>query len=280
MNENIGYTNDLSSENEGDTALEGTQSFAEWLQLRGYSENYIKQFGYYEGRILDFMPDGNLTQQSIDSFLKNRHTRNARAFCKLLTEFLEVKGIVVPPLRGVEKTPSTHYFSEQEIENILPSLKPKYKLMVRIMFETGLRISEVMNLRKMDFNPGRFTLSGIGKNKKAFEVEVSEKLGNEIFDWVEKWRFEDRPIFGGKRKKVLSRQSVNMEFMKVARQLGLKGFHPHALRHSCATHLLNKEVDIRIIKEILRHDSLNTTERYTHVTNDRVRKEWAKAFEK
>jgi integrase/recombinase XerD len=140
-------------------------------------------------------------------------------------------------------------------------------------------VSELLSLRPADVNLEASYLTCSGKGSKQRIVPI----GDEAADWVRKYIRESRPALLGKRTS--ARLFVNVRgggpgltrvgFWKIlkvyAGQAGLKALSPHMLRHSFATHLLERGADLRAIQMMLGHADLSTTQIYTHVLEQRMR---------
>lgn len=154
------------------------------------------------------------------------------------------------------------------------------RALIELLYATGMRVSELLSLRPADVNLEASYLTCSGKGSKQRIVPI----GDEAADWVKKYIRESRPALLGKRTS--PRLFVNAKgggpgltrvgFWKIlkgyARQAGLtKTLSPHMLRHSFATHLLERGADLRAIQMMLGHADLSTTQIYTHVLEQRMR---------
>jgi integrase/recombinase XerD len=154
------------------------------------------------------------------------------------------------------------------------------RALIELLYATGMRVSELLSLRPADVNLEASYLTCSGKGNKQRIVPI----GDEAADWVRRYVREGRPALLGKRSS--PRLFVNAKgggpgltrvgFWKIlktyARQAGLtKGLSPHMLRHSFATHLLERGADLRAIQMMLGHADLSTTQIYTHVLEQRMR---------
>ena len=149
----------------------------------------------------------------------------------------------------------------------------KHRLMVALAYGAGLRISEVVSLkvRDLDFNMMRLSVRQ-SKGKKDRITVLPDKLRNQLLRSVlglsgGDWLFQSQR--GGK----LHARSVQMVFKAALKKSGIvKDACFHSLRHSFATHLLENGDDLRYLQEILGHSSIRTTQQYTHLTSDGLRK--------
>lgn len=173
-----------------------------------------------------------------------------------------------------------------EIENLLEGAAGDSELRVRdraileLLYATGLRVSELVSLNWGDLDLEERCLQVVGKGQKERIVPFGRQAQQALRFWLEEWegvrekdqgRRADEPIFLHHRGGRLSSRSVRRVLDRAAEQAALaRGVHPHAIRHSFATHLLENGADLRTIQELLGHSSLSTTQRYTHLELDRL----------
>ena len=179
--------------------------------------------------------------------------------------------------------------SEEDVEKILcaPDLSSPYgirdKAMLELLYATGLRISELINLKfnEIDFKRGIVKIAGKGGKERI--VPVGETALSWLTDYIDNIRQdliaenENVYLFLNSRGKQLSRKScwsIINNYSKVS--LDSKTISPHSLRHAFATHLLNHGADLRSVQMLLGHSSLSTTQIYTHVAKERLIKFHAK----
>jgi integrase/recombinase XerD len=153
------------------------------------------------------------------------------------------------------------------------------KALIEVLYATGLRVSELIALRAGDLNLDDGYLTCIGKGDKQRMVP----LGHEAADWVRRYIREGRPPLLRKKNSpwlfVNARDGAPLSrvgFWKVLKGYGLQAgitrdLSPHVLRHSFATHLLERGADLRMIQMMLGHADLSTTQIYTHVLEARLR---------
>lgn len=153
------------------------------------------------------------------------------------------------------------------------------KALIELLYATGLRVTELLSLKAADINLAAGYLTCIGKGDKERIVP----LGESAADWVRRYIAEARPALLKKRKSNWlfvnakgGTQLSRVGFWKVLKEYGIKagvsrGLSPHVLRHSFATHLLERGADLRAIQMMLGHADLSTTQIYTHVLEARLR---------
>lgn len=157
-------------------------------------------------------------------------------------------------------------------------LQDRDKVMFSLMYGCGLRVSEIIGLDWQDYRPKERVLVILGKGNKERIVPVAR--------WLEpllaSWRVQTGgtgPLFVNRQKKRLSARGVQFRMQQHADKIGMgMNVHPHMLRHSFATHLLDGGADIRTVQELLGHSSLSTTQIYTHVSAEKLKEATQKAF--
>ena len=174
--------------------------------------------------------------------------------------------------------------TEAEVETLLAAprvddpLGLRDRAMLELLYATGLRVSELVNLTLAEVNTRQGVLRTTGKGGKTRLVP----LGEEALDWLARYLREARPellkgqvseaVFVTRRGGPLTRQAFWHLIKRHARQAGIgKHLSPHTLRHSFATHLLNHGADLRVVQMLLGHSDLSTTQIYTHVANERLK---------
>lgn len=153
------------------------------------------------------------------------------------------------------------------------------KALIELLYATGLRVTELLSLKAADINLAAGYLTCIGKGDKERIVP----LGESAADWVRRYIAEARPALLKKQKCTWlfvnargGTQLSRVGFWKVLKEYGIKAgvsrdLSPHVLRHSFATHLLDRGADLRAIQMMLGHADLSTTQIYTHVLEARLR---------
>lgn len=186
--------------------------------------------------------------------------------------------LIFPKLR--KKLPS--FFTERELDELLNEKFIKEipildKAVIELFYSTGIRLSELINLKLKDIDFKTMVIKVLGKGSKERMVPFGTRAMNAMENYLqirsicntEKSEF----LFIGMNGKKLYPMKVNRLVKKnlsmVTDQLKKS---PHVLRHSFATHLVDKGADIRAVKDMLGHESLSTTQVYTHVTPDRLKK--------
>jgi len=144
----------------------------------------------------------------------------------------------------------------------------KIKCLIEILYSTGLRVSELINLKVGDIDLNKRTLVVFGKGGKERNAYFTAKASKAIKEWIDfnpdssEFLFPSHGVSGH-----ITRDSVNKILSEISNELGIDNnqLTPHKLRHAFATHMLNKGADIRVIQQLLGHSNVSTTEIYTHI---------------
>jgi len=153
------------------------------------------------------------------------------------------------------------------------------KAMLEVLFSTGVRVSELVDLNFGDVDFEGHLIRVRGKGKKQRSAPIGQTAMASIKKYIELRRadarsshFDQQALFVNKHGQRLSTRSVRRKLDKYLTQAGLDpSISPHTLRHSFATHMLNNGADLRSVQELLGHQSISTTQIYTHLTNARLK---------
>lgn len=153
-----------------------------------------------------------------------------------------------------------------EVESTLPNAL-RDKALVELLYGAGIRVAEASGLdrRDVDFATGLVDVRA-GKGKKERRVPLGEPGLCAVRAWLDSRTDGSDAMFLNARGKRMSTRSMHRVVRDLGRLAGVDGLHPHALRHSYATHMLDAGADLRGIQELLGHENLSTTQRYTHVS--------------
>lgn len=235
--------------------------------------------------------DKDINQLSNRSIARN--LSSLRSFYRYLNDTGLVEG---NPFMSVKIASSKKrlpdYLFQDEVDLLLScfDLNDDFGLRDRTMFETmygcGLRLSEVVNLKisDIDFNNKILYITGKGNKQRIvpFYDLINDLLNKYIHEIRSKYVKKNHDyVFINQRGDKLTSRGVQFLLDKVVQTSNLPfKVHPHTLRHSFATHLLDANVDIRVVQQLLGHASLSTTQIYTHITVGHLRESYDKAFEK
>lgn len=274
--------------------------FLEYLKYeRRVSANTIDSYGENLKLLNDTLnkPLITLNSDDIRGFLTNC-TATHRTKAHYLTVFnsfykylLFMEKINKNPCDGI-KSPKVarklpNYLTAEEIDKLfdIRLYKPldyRNKAMLELLFATGTRISELINLKLYQIDFEECIIRVEGKGKKERIVPVGNRALNALNDYINIYRpfllkKENTDfVFINKDGKPISRQGFFKILKKIAKNAGItKEISPHVLRHSFATHLLNNGADLRVIQELLGHENLETTQIYSHLNNKKIEDDYS-----
>lgn len=215
-----------------------------------------------------------------------RHLSSAKGFFKFLKKNYLIDTSPFE-LINAPKTPShlPDVLSPEDVEQLL-NFKPCDALEIRdlaiveLMYSSGLRVSETANINLDDFEEEMTFLRVLGKGSKTRLVPLGRYAVNAINNWIKersKYSEESSALFINLKGSRLSVRSIQLRLKRLATKQGLPPVHPHMLRHSFATHMLESSGDLRTIQELLGHSSLSTTQIYTKLDYQHLVKIYDKA---
>ena len=265
---------------------------------RNLSDNTIKSYRTDLGTFERWLDQGivNSSRQDITRYLahgiaEGRATTTRMRFLSCARGFFKHamrKGLVTEnPISEVESPKQARHLparlSEAEVDALLNAPNPDASsvefrdcVMLHVLYATGLRVSELVALRLEDVNLMNGSIRVIGKGNKERLIPLSL----EAVEWIEIYVSNARPailskrrtdaLFPSTRGKAMTRQTFWHAIKRYAARANIhRPLSPHTLRHAFATHLINHGAQLRVVQEFLGHASLNTTQIYTHVANDR-----------
>lgn len=176
------------------------------------------------------------------------------------------------------------FLTEDEVTKLIDSPDPKEqsglrdRAVLETFYSTGVRISELvgLNLGHIDFFGA--VIKVMGKGKKERMVPIGDRALKAIRDYLEHRKQQSDAVFLNKNGVRITDRGVRLVLDKYVRRTALReNISAHSLRHSFATHLLNRGADLRSVQELLGHANLSTTQIYTHLTTDKLKSVYDKA---
>ena len=229
---------------------------------------------------------GDLCSQNNKPKSIQRHLSSAKGFFR----FLKKNNLISSsPFELVTAPKSSNtlpdVLSPEDVEQLL-NFKPSNTIEIRdmaiveLMYSSGLRVSETVNINISDFEENMSFLRVLGKGSKTRLVPMGRFAINAINNWIserEKISNNTDALFLNSKGSRLSVRSIQLRLKKMAIKQGLPPVHPHMLRHSFATHMLESSGDLRTIQELLGHSSLSTTQIYTKLDYQHLAKIYDKS---
>lgn len=225
----------------------------------------------------------------LDKTRSSSTVRNYVIKLRVVLAYLRLKGetCLHPDLIPVPQRQQTipAYVSKEDVQKLIdsnnvPRSNPVNNLrnmaMVSLLYASGIRVSELCSMNRDSVKPdGTFTI--IGKGGKARLCFTDERTRTLINTYLGLRDDDNKALFTGKfASHRMTPGNVQEVFRSMRRRCGMEGVHPHTMRHSFATQLLQANMNIRYVQALLGHNSLDTTMRYTHVTNPDLKKAYEK----
>ncbi len=272
--------------------------------VRNYSDLTIENYQRDLKMFLLFCQEANinpytLQKKDIWNFLKkldsdqksnstiSRILSSLRSFYNYLAKQNKITTnlfLLIQNPKKIRKLPN--FLNYQEIQDLLTfkELKTpkqyKTKLIFELLYATGIRVSELCNIKLNDIDLQNKTILITGKGKKMRQTYFGEYAYTALVEYLEVrpsfLRQEPCPyLLINEQGKQMKRQSIEQIVNKRVTEIALEHhLSPHTLRHTFATHLLENGADIRTVQELLGHEKLSTTQIYTHITSDYMRHEY------
>jgi len=253
------------------------------LEIRKYSPKTVKSYLFCLKKYLQFKKEnlGEFDSENIKNYLQNLVQKNLSS--STINQHINALHFFY---REIQKVPQKVHFhfakkpqklpvvlSHNEIMHCISVTKNnKHKLMLSLAYASGLRISEVRNLHVQDIDFESCTLHLKGaKGQKDRLTPFSKKLSDTLKNTIAGKNSRD-VVFESNRGGKLTTTSLSKVFQNALQKSGIqKPATFHSLRHSFATHLLENGTDIRYVQELLGHANIRTTQRYTQVTNPKLK---------
>lgn len=269
------------------------------LEIRNYSKNTIKTYSSIIDSFIEFIKQEKeiyTKEQFLDTFkmyithLKREH-HVSENYIYLVTvvvkKFLENGNIdfldeIIAPKRQRSLPKS---LNEGEVRDLINSVKwdendsprnihtkMRDKLILTVLYSTGIRVSELVQLKTTDIDFSERTMLIKGKGSKDRLVLFDLETKNEILRYLKERPLKSEYLITNRQGNAISTRYIQMMIKDYAKKAGIeKNVTPHVLRHSYATHLLKHGVDIRVIQQLLGHSSLITTQIYVNISMDTIK---------
>lgn len=278
------------------------KKYEEYLKYElNYSEYTIKEYflhlkEYFTYLNVNHLNIENIKKDDVIDFLKyldqkklsNKTVANILSALRNFYDYLKDEKVIKVNIFRLVKNPKLekklpNFLSYESMRAIFDTLKDdtfleaRDKLIIELLYASGLRVSELVNLKYEDINKSDKSIKVMGKGRKERIVY----FGLPCLKALEKYKSicpynNEYVILNSKGNKITAR-GVELIINKICDMCAIKGkVSPHTFRHTFATHLLQGGADIKSVGELLGHSSLNTTEIYTHITSDYLKSEYLK----
>lgn len=254
--------------------------FLQALKIRSFHSVEKKDLREYLGVLID----GGISKKSIA-----RKIASIRALFRYLRKIRHIENnvaLTLSPPRQERRLPQ--YISEELMKKVLdvPDISTqrgkRESAILELLYSCGIRCGELIALNVEDYDPKQATIRVSGKGRKTRIVPVGRKAVSAINFYLQSRehtlkhpsdRNAKQPLFVLENGKRLYQMAVSRIVSRCIRKVAdLEKTNPHIIRHSFATHLLNRGADLRAVKELLGHENLSTTQIYTHVSAERMKK--------
>lgn len=240
-----------------------------------------------------------LKREDIQEYLRKLVNKKARTKAHYLTVFnsfysflVKENIIAINPCENIKmpklekKLPE--YLSVEEVDKLLDIktntvYEKRNKAMLEMLYGTGVRISELINLTMSNIFLEDKIIKVFGKGSKERIIPINTYALDCLADYLQFGRSAllgtktSEYVFISSRRTKITRQAFFKIIKKLCEEAGIKkNISPHILRHSFATHLLHNGADLRIVQELLGHSDISTTQIYTHLTNEKLENEYDK----
>jgi len=268
------------------------ETYSEYLIFqKGLSPNTVDSYISDLKKLSRYLQDDEISQQSIENYFldisdfnyststKKRFYSSIRNFLKYLDEEENILQIKVSELqlKSIRKLPEV--LSIEDIEKMINAYKhddflnSRNKTIIDVLYSTGCRVSELCNINLSDLDLVDNSLKLKGKGSKQRIVPIGSELKVNLLKYLKiRENFinsKGEPLFLTKSRNNLDRTAVFRIIKNTALKASLDtNIHPHTLRHSAATHMLEGGCDLRTVQEFLGHSSVSTTQIYTKVTKE------------
>ena len=271
---------------------------------RGAAQNTLEAYGRDVSQFLDFCGNVSLKNVSADDiadfvqYLSREERFSSKTVARKISavreffKFLYTDNIIkenpaLDILTPKQQKPLPKFLTQEEIKQLLlaaqtgetPALR-RMSVMLELMYACGLRVSELVSLPENCINFDKRQILVRGKGSKERIIPVAPQVIQAVLDY---FSYRDYFIKGGRKSiwlfpsKISSSGHITRDaFFKHLKDIAVRAgispqkVTPHVLRHSFATHLLNHDVDLRSVQKMLGHESINTTEIYTHIISDKL----------
>ena len=277
--------------------MKNAYKFLDYLKYeRGFSDYTIKSYRTDLIEFYDFAGD-DISIDTVREYLRklyedkysNRSISRKVSSLKSYFKYLEGEGIIKDNFMRLISNPKIektlpNYLNYDDLEKLLnyPDRSNKYglrdALILEMLYSSGIRVSELalIKLKDIDFKEKKILI--LGKGNKERYVYYGSKCADLIDKYLEIDHRDSPYLLIGKKALKLNEREIREIVTQCARKAGIKvHVTPHTLRHTYATHMLNEGADLKSVGDLLGHESLSTTQIYTHVSNERLRQVYLKA---
>jgi len=275
--------------------------FLVYLELDlNYSDNTVKTYENSIEKLIKFIGNKDILKlkvEDIEKFIISLESLESSSIANIISALKTFYNYYIK-LGKVDSNPTDlidmpklvkrlpDYLTIDEVNLLLDvdvgdAFSARNKAILELLYSSGLRISELVNLELKSIDFDDCVIRVFGKGSKERIVPMNDYAIEYLKDYIDNFRplmiknEINNYVFLNNHGKIMTRQGV---FKMIKKECLLKGINknisPHTLRHTFATHLLQNGADLRIIQEILGHSDISTTQIYTHITNDKLKNDY------
>lgn len=247
------------------------------LEIRNFSKQTIKGYMYSVEKFIGYSTNKGLNENSVKDYIQTQlKIKNPSSVRKDLFAIKFFFKKVLNQKLNLPNPKNNHSLPEiltiEEIRSMLKIMSNiKHKLIIKLLYGCGLRVSEIVNLKKEDLNfDEKLIKINLAKGKKDRFVKIPESIIEELKGYC---KINNSDIlFPSNRGGRLTKDTIQKVVQNSAKKAGIKKrVYPHLLRHSFATHLLEQGTDLRIIQKLLGHSDIKTTQIYTRISQASIK---------
>ena len=247
------------------------------LEIRNFSRQTVNAYIYSMKNFLEYSKNSGLNEQTVKEYiqksLKNKNHASVRRDLFAIKFFFEKilkQKIYLPNPKRNNTLPEI--LTVDEIREMIRSANNiKHKIIIKMLYGCGLKVSEIVNLKKENINFRENLIHiKLAKGKKDRFVKIPESIKKELGSYCN--LLNENILFPSNRGGKLTKDTIQKIVQSSAKKAGIKKrVYPHLLRHSFATHLLEQGTDLRIIQKLLGHSDIKTTQIYTQISQANIK---------
>lgn len=247
------------------------------LKIRNFSKQTIKGYLFSVHKFLNYSESKGLNENVLKDYIQlNLKTKNPSSVRK---DLFAIKFFFENVLKHKLNLPNPkknnvlpEILTLQEMRKLIEStLNIKHKLILKLLYGCGLRVSEIVNLQKQDVNFNEDLIHvRLAKGKKDRFVKIPSSVKRDLENYYE--INNSNILFPSNQRGKLTKDTIQKIVQNSAKKARIKKrVYPHLLRHSFATHLLEQGIDLRIIQKLLGHSDIKTTQIYTQISQASIK---------
>jgi site-specific recombinase XerD len=250
------------------------------LKIRGLSQRTIESYLFFLKPFLQTIESPETVSfdqvESFSASLIDKYSNKSRSLAVSSLRFFFKRVIDRPDIFVKLEVPKKEkklpvVLSTQEIKDLIKAAQfKKTQLIIKMLYSSGLRVSEIINLKPGDLDLQQnigWVRQGKGKKDRLFQISAS--LSKKLLKWIKK---HTNYIYLFSQSEPMSKRNIQALVARTAQKAGInKKVSPHTLRHSFATHLLENGANLLVIQQLLGHENIETTKIYTHISQEQLK---------